>query len=135
MRRLGGPLRSCIHRPFHRMSVGRLQVRRVLDRIASERGLPEAIVLDNGPEFCGRALAVWSEGQGYRFALRVASHMRRRDKPRETPAPSQTDIASGKVKGDYGYVALSRVGFNGKGTQALFTSTIFVHCVAAAVTC
>ena len=33
---------------------------------------------------------------------------------------SQTDIASGKAKGDYGYLALSRVGFNEKGTQALF---------------
>ena len=31
-------------------------MRRVLHRIASERGLPEAIVLDNGPEFRGRAL-------------------------------------------------------------------------------
>jgi len=29
-------------------SLGGLRVRRVLDRIASERGLPEAIVLDNG---------------------------------------------------------------------------------------
>ena len=33
---------------------------------------------------------------------------------------SRADIASGKVKGDYGYLALSRVGFNGDGTQALF---------------
>jgi len=86
MRRLGVPLRSYIHHPFHRMSLGGLRVRRVLDPIASERGLPEAIVLDNGPEFRGRALAAWSEGQGHRFALRVASHLRRRDKPRETPA-------------------------------------------------
>ena len=38
-------------------SLGGLRVRRVLDRIALERGLPEAIVLDNGPEFRGRALA------------------------------------------------------------------------------
>src|SRR5207244_7329854 len=38
-------------------SLGGLRVRRVLDRIASERGLPEAIVLDNGPEFRSRALA------------------------------------------------------------------------------
>jgi hypothetical protein len=38
-------------------SQGGLRVRRGLDRIASERGLPEAIVLDNGPEFRGRALA------------------------------------------------------------------------------
>jgi len=29
-------------------SLGGLRVRRVLDRIASERGLPEAIVVDNG---------------------------------------------------------------------------------------
>jgi transposase InsO family protein len=36
-------------------SLGGLRVRRVLDRVAAERGLPEAIVLDNGPEFCGRA--------------------------------------------------------------------------------
>src|SRR5262249_19425771 len=43
-------------------SLGGLRVRRVLDRIASERGLPEAIVLDNGPEFRGRALAAWSFG-------------------------------------------------------------------------
>ena len=42
-------------------SLGGLRVRRVLDRVAAERGLPEAIVLDNGPEFRGRALAAWSE--------------------------------------------------------------------------
>jgi putative transposase len=41
-------------------SLGGLQVRRVLDRIADERGLPEAIILDNEPEFPGRALAAWS---------------------------------------------------------------------------
>lgn len=43
------------------------RVRRVLDRIASERGLPEAIVLDNGPEFRGRALAAWSEERRVRL--------------------------------------------------------------------
>jgi len=42
------------------ISLGGSRVRRVLDRIASERGLPEAIVVDNGPEFRGRALAAWS---------------------------------------------------------------------------
>jgi putative transposase len=42
-------------------SLGGLRVRRVLDRMASERGLPEANVVDNGPEFRGRALAAWSE--------------------------------------------------------------------------
>jgi len=39
----------------------------VLDRIAGERGLPEAIVLDNGPEFRGRALAAGSEERGVRL--------------------------------------------------------------------
>ena len=48
-------------------SLGELRVRRVLDRIASERGLPEAIVLDNGPEFRGRALAAWSEEREVRL--------------------------------------------------------------------
>ncbi len=48
-------------------SLGGLRVRRVLDRMASERGLPEAIVVDNGPEFRGRALAAWSEQRGVRL--------------------------------------------------------------------
>lgn len=48
-------------------SLGGLRVCRVLDRVAAERGLPEAIVLDNGPEFRGRALAAWSEERGVRL--------------------------------------------------------------------
>jgi putative transposase len=32
------------------------RVTRVLDRLATERGLPRTIVVDNGPEFAGRAL-------------------------------------------------------------------------------
>jgi len=48
-------------------SLGGFRVRRVLDRLASERGLPEAIVVDNGPEFRGRALAAWSEQRGVRL--------------------------------------------------------------------
>lgn len=48
-------------------SLGGLRVRRVLDRIADQRGLPEAIILDNGPEFRGRALAAWSEERRVRL--------------------------------------------------------------------
>src|ERR1700757_3506050 len=48
-------------------SLGGWRVRRVLDRIASDRGVPEAIVLDNGPEFRGRALAAWSEERRVRL--------------------------------------------------------------------
>jgi len=36
----------------------------VLDRLAASRGLPAAIVLDNGPEFIGRALDAWAYGRG-----------------------------------------------------------------------
>jgi putative transposase len=48
-------------------SLGGLRVRRVLDQVVQQRGLPEAIVLDNGPEFRGRALAAWSEERGVRL--------------------------------------------------------------------
>jgi putative transposase len=45
-------------------SLSGLRVRRVLDRISSESGLPEAIIVENGPEFRGRALAARSEERG-----------------------------------------------------------------------
>src|SRR5437016_12897540 len=45
-------------------SLGGLRVRRVGERIARERGLPEATVLDNGLEFRRRALAAWSAAGG-----------------------------------------------------------------------
>ena len=35
--------------------------------MAQKRGLPEAIVLDNGPEFRSRVLAAWSEERGVRL--------------------------------------------------------------------
>lgn len=40
------------------------RVVRVLERIAAERGVPDAIVLDNGPELTGRALDQWAYGRG-----------------------------------------------------------------------
>lgn len=41
-----------------------LRVARVLDRLAEERGLPRAIVLDNGPELTGKALDAWAYRRG-----------------------------------------------------------------------
>lgn len=38
-----------------------------MDLFASERGLPEAIVVDNGPEFRGRVMTAWSEERGVRL--------------------------------------------------------------------
>jgi len=40
------------------------RVARVLERIAAERGMPEQIVLDNGPELTGRALDQWADRRG-----------------------------------------------------------------------
>jgi putative transposase len=41
-----------------------LRVARVLDRLAEERGLPRAIVLDNGPELTGKVLDAWAYRRG-----------------------------------------------------------------------
>lgn len=49
----------------------------VLDELAAERGLPEVIVVDNGPEFISRALDVWA----YRHGIEL--HFIRPGKPVE----------------------------------------------------
>jgi len=41
-----------------------LRVARVLDRLAETVGLPEILVMDNGPEFSGRALDTWAYARG-----------------------------------------------------------------------
>jgi len=41
-------------------SLGGWRVRRVLDRVAIERGLPQAIVLDNGSEFTSQIMDLWA---------------------------------------------------------------------------
>jgi putative transposase len=43
------------------------RVVQVLDELADARGLPEELVLDNGPEFIGRALAQWADAHGVRL--------------------------------------------------------------------
>ena len=40
------------------------RVARVLDRLAQTRGLPRAIVCDNGPEFAGQTLDEWAHARG-----------------------------------------------------------------------
>ncbi len=45
-------------------SLSGLRVSRVLDRLADERGLPEVITVDNGPEFQSRALDQWAYDHG-----------------------------------------------------------------------
>ena len=44
-----------------------LRVARVLDQLGAERGLPELIVVDNGPEFAGRAMDTWAYEHGVRL--------------------------------------------------------------------
>jgi len=42
---------------------------RILDRLAVQRGLPQAIRTDNGKEFCGRAMLTWAHARGVRLFL------------------------------------------------------------------
>lgn len=46
------------------VSLGSERVVAVLERLAMTRGLPERIVLDNGPEFQSRALDAWAHRRG-----------------------------------------------------------------------
>jgi putative transposase len=48
-------------------SLGADRVVAVLDRLAISRGLPQTIVLDNGPEFQSRALDAWAHRCGVRL--------------------------------------------------------------------
>ena len=41
-------------------SINGLRVTRILNEIALIEGLPEIIIIDNGPEFIGKALDEWA---------------------------------------------------------------------------
>jgi len=43
------------------------RVVRVLERLGKRRGLPEEILMDNGPEFTSRALDVWAHRHGVKL--------------------------------------------------------------------
>jgi putative transposase len=45
-------------------SLSGLRVARVLDRIIAERGKPDGLRLDNGPEFTSRCFIAWAEQRG-----------------------------------------------------------------------
>ena len=46
------------------VSIAGARVSRLLDHLAIERGSPQAIVLDNGPEFTSKALFLWAQRTG-----------------------------------------------------------------------
>jgi putative transposase len=46
------------------VSIGGARVCRILDRLFLGRPLPEALILDNGPEFAGTALDAWAAQHG-----------------------------------------------------------------------
>lgn len=58
-------------------SLSGLRVTRVLERVVEQRGAPKSIVVDNGPEFAGRALDAWAYRHG------IALHFIRPGKPVE----------------------------------------------------
>lgn len=49
-------------------SIGSRMITRLLDRLIEERGKPEAIRCDNGPEFTSRHLLAWCEEHGIQLA-------------------------------------------------------------------
>ena len=55
--------RECVAIEVDRSLPG-LRVVRVLDRLAETIGLPNLLVMDNGPEFSGRALDTWAYARG-----------------------------------------------------------------------
>lgn len=48
-------------------SLGGARVVSVLERLSETRGLPEAITIDNGPEFAGKALDEWAYRKGVKL--------------------------------------------------------------------
>ncbi len=50
-------------------AIGGHALTRFLDRLAVQRGLPQAIRTDNGKEFCGRAMLTWAHARGVRLFL------------------------------------------------------------------
>ena len=48
-------------------SISGARLVRYLDQLKSERGLPSTLVLDNGPEFTGKALFFWSKANGVKL--------------------------------------------------------------------
>ena len=55
--------RECLAREVDTSLTG-VRVVRVLERLREQRGLPQILVMDNGPEFAGRALDLWAYAQG-----------------------------------------------------------------------
>jgi putative transposase len=55
--------RECVAIEVDRSLPG-LRVTRVLDRLAAGVGLPQTIVVDNGPEFAGRTVDAWAYARG-----------------------------------------------------------------------
>lgn len=55
--------RECLAIEVDRSLPG-LRVVRILERLLVTTGLPETIVVDNGPEFSGRTLATWAYAHG-----------------------------------------------------------------------
>ncbi len=50
-------------------AIGGHALTRILDRLAVQRGLPQAIRTDNGKEFCGRAMLTWAHAHSVRLFL------------------------------------------------------------------
>ena len=73
------------------------RVVRVLERLRSSRGIPESIVVDNGPEFAGRALDAWAYSAGIHRLQWRCDHRAARGHPASAVAISKRSCADGTV--------------------------------------
>jgi putative transposase len=50
-------------------AIGGLAATHILDRLAMTRGLPHIVRIDNGKEFCARAMLTWAYQRGVKLRL------------------------------------------------------------------
>jgi hypothetical protein len=76
------------------VSISGARVARFLDELGLEFGLPEEIVLDNGPEGTSRAMFEWSERTGVRLVRDALEPVALRRSPSSQESPSRTPTSS-----------------------------------------
>jgi hypothetical protein len=99
------------------VSITGARVASFLDALALEFGLPEEIVLDNGPEGTCRAMFEWSERTGVRLVRGALEPVALRRSPSNRASPFRTPTASPSTAGS-GTNASTCTGFGLSRTPA-----------------
>ncbi len=68
------------------------RVVRVMERLREQRGLPQILVTDNGPEFAGQAVDVWAYNQGVKLHFIEPGKPVRMPSSRASTARCETNV-------------------------------------------